>query len=140
MANFVRVFTIICLFILRIPSVDTGPLASDCSSIMKQAGASSLFPEHAGHAVHALTVQDLKKFEPTVTENNRVPTVNRDMAASDGVLLFAPDFKSPDNDKFMTDIMKILDVVLTHMDDRMYFRFVVGVQLERWLLLEGWVL
>uniref|UniRef100_A0A914UXJ6 Uncharacterized protein n=1 Tax=Plectus sambesii TaxID=2011161 RepID=A0A914UXJ6_9BILA len=105
-------------------NVGASPLAAahDCPVTLSLGGASSDFAEHVGHAIHSFTVQDLQKFEPTVTKNNQVPTVNRDMAAPEATLPSAPDFKSADNDKFKTDIMRILDVVLTHMDDRMYFR------------------
>ena len=49
----------------------------NCRQVLAAAGAGAKFVEHAGHAIHSLTVDDLKRFEPTVTADNRVPTVNR---------------------------------------------------------------
>ena len=35
-----------------------------------------------------------------MTVNNRIPTVNRNMSDSNGVLTSAPDFKTPGSDQF----------------------------------------
>jgi hypothetical protein len=70
------------LFILALATMAaTTPAQSGsgktCQKVLLDGGASSKFDEHAGHAIHSLTVEDLKRFEPTVTANNKVPTVNR---------------------------------------------------------------
>jgi hypothetical protein len=93
-----------------------------CPDILKRGGASLKFSEHTSHAIHSLTVSDLQKFEQLVTIKNKVPTVNRDMSAIDGVLLSAPDLQSADGHSYKTDVMKIVDEILMHMDDPEYFR------------------
>jgi len=98
-----------------------GSSSDQCPTLLKQAGASEKFPERVVHAIHAITLNDLKKFEPDVTEKNNVPTVNRDKNSPIWVLPNAPDIKSKDEDKFNTTTMKLLDLVLSHIDDRVYF-------------------
>jgi hypothetical protein len=115
MANILR-----CLCVLAAIS---GALSSsnDCPALLKQAGASEKFAERVVHAIHAITVNDLKKLEPRATVKNNVPTVNRDKDSPIYVLPNAPDIKSADEDKFNTTTMKLLDLILTHIDDRVYY-------------------
>lgn len=75
-----------------------------------------MFPIHVGHAIHPMTVETLKRFEPTATAANKVPTVDQYAKFSDNVLrLNAPDEPSTLK-KFRTDAMNVLDGVLMHMD------------------------
>lgn len=62
-----------------------------CEQIFQVAGINaSAFPFLVTHAIHSLTVEDLSRFEPSITENNKVPTVNRDLSSEDRVLPYAP--------------------------------------------------
>ena len=71
--------TVILLAAATLATVTGGPAATDrnCKQVLAAAGAGDKFVEHAGHAIHSLTVDDLKRFEPAVTADNKVPTVNR---------------------------------------------------------------
>uniref|UniRef100_A0A914RC45 Uncharacterized protein n=1 Tax=Panagrolaimus davidi TaxID=227884 RepID=A0A914RC45_9BILA len=93
---------------------------SRCSDILKEAGATSQFGGITGHAIHSISVRVLKKFKHNVTENNRVPTINMNLTSDQPILPYAPDRSTPDSKHFHTDGMKILDEVLTHMDDSSY--------------------
>lgn len=77
-------------------------------------GVSINFNETIAHAIHSLTVQDLKLFDPEVTVNNRVPTVNRRLTADLKVLPNAPHV--PIGNQFRTDAFNLIDWVLTHAD------------------------
>jgi len=59
-----------------------------------------------------MTVQDLQLFNPEVTVNNRVPTVNRRLSEEDKVLPFAPHV--PIGNHFRTEAFNMMDWVLTH--------------------------
>lgn len=97
-----------------------GKLTKDkCSQMLSDAGASSKFAGSVAHAVHSMTVDDLKKFYPTANENNYVPTVNKDLKANKAILLYAPDVNMS-NGTFITDGMKTLDIVLSRMDDKQW--------------------
>jgi len=113
-----RLLRCFCVFVFV---AATACATSECPSLLKKAGASEKFAERVVHAIHAITVSDLKKFEPKATEKNQVPTVNRDKTSTFLVLPNAPDIKSVDEDRFTTATMKLLDLILSHIDDRMYY-------------------
>jgi hypothetical protein len=113
-----KLFNCLCIFAL-IAGIYSS--TDNCPALLKQAGASPKFAERVVHAIHAITVTDLKKLEPKATVNNNVPTVNRDKESPIYVLPNAPDIRSVDEDKFNTTTMKLLDLILTHIDDRMYY-------------------
>lgn len=91
-----------------------------CATTMRKAGVSDHFFSNVGHAIHSMTIRGIQKFEPNVTSVN-IPTANRDMNSDELVLPYVPDIRSPDESKFLTDGMKTLDLVYSHMEDRKYF-------------------
>jgi len=95
------------------------PVTQNCSTTMKAAGASNIYAGIVAHGIHSITVEQLRKFKPGVTENNLVPTVNKNLISDEPVLLNAPN--EPDVGKtFKTDGMRAVDQVLSHMDDKTY--------------------
>jgi len=90
--------------------------------VFSEAGVTEHFPAHVYHAIHSITLNDLKMFEPTVTENNLVPTINKDKTSANRVLLNAPDIKSKNEAQFKTDAMKILDLILSDIDQKRYYQ------------------
>jgi len=95
------------------------PVQQDCSATLKAAGASDRFPGVVAHGIHSITVEQLRKFKPDVTEKNSVPTVNKDLISDQPLLLNAPN--EPDVGKtFKTDAMRAVDQVLSHMDNLKY--------------------
>lgn len=87
-----------------------------CLNVLKTAGASDDFGSDVGHAIHSLSLRDLQAFDPTATVENKIPTINLDLSTPIAILWHAPDIKGPDNDKFLTNGMKTLDMVLSQMD------------------------
>lgn len=94
--------------------------STSCSSLMKDAGVSDNFAFSVAHSIHSLSVRELRKFKPDVTEDNHIPTINENLNADLPILLYAPDRKGPNDAAFMTDGMKTLDEVLDHMGDSAY--------------------
>lgn len=47
---------------------------------------SSRYHESIGHAIHSLSVQGLRIFDPSATKNNDVPTVNMNLSANKKVI------------------------------------------------------
>ena len=41
------------------------------------------YNETVGHAIHSITVEGLRLFNRAMTEDNRVPTVNKDLSNRD---------------------------------------------------------
>lgn len=91
---------------------------ANCRKLLTDSGASDFFGAMVAHGIHAMTLDDLKIFDPLATENNFVPTVARDLHAEIAVLPYTPDWKSKDSHMFLTDGMKVLDSVLSHMNDK----------------------
>ena len=61
--------------------------------IFKIHGMSSNFNETIAHAIHSLTLNELRKFNPEAKENNGVPVVNpriNDPTISNRVVSHAP--------------------------------------------------
>jgi len=112
----------VCIFVFALlvgsaVGADGNPV---CTTVLKNAGASPQFATLVGHAVHSLTVDDLRKFEPTVTEANKVPTINEYAKLSSDVLHRNARKKSEvsNGDRFMTEGFNTLDLVLRNMDSR----------------------
>lgn len=72
------------------------------------------FSENIAHSIHSLTVQDLRLFDPSVTENNSVPTINRNLTKRDKVLSYAPNVTLSHD--FKTAAFNLIDDTLTHAD------------------------
>merc|ERR1712195_291949 len=89
-----------------------------CPSIIKEAGVSLKFDETIAHAIHSITLNELRKFNPTTTTENGVPTVNRAIAGQpeDKVVADAPELKLAGD--FETESMNLFDLTLAHASDR----------------------
>uniref|UniRef100_A0A1X7UZW5 Uncharacterized protein n=1 Tax=Amphimedon queenslandica TaxID=400682 RepID=A0A1X7UZW5_AMPQE len=82
----------------------------DCNQLLTSNGFSSNFNETIAHAIHSMTVEALKTFNPRATERNNVPTVNLDRSSSEKVLPYAPS--KPVGDDFSTRSMNLIDSIL----------------------------
>jgi len=91
----------------------------DCSVTLKAAGVSEKFPGIVAHGIHSITVEQLRKFKPDVTEKNSIPTINMDLLSDVAILSHAPNEPSVGK-SFKTDGMRSLDQVLSHMDNHKY--------------------
>ena len=87
-------------------------LAGDkyCHQLLLQNGLSENFNETIAHAVHSMTVEGLKMFNPRATLDNHVPTVNMDRRSSQKVVPFAPE--DPLGSDFSTKTMNVIDKIL----------------------------
>jgi len=90
-----------------------------CPEILKSYGVSPQFPGVVAHGIHSITVEDLRTFEQTVSIENSIPTVNRDLMSSFPIILNAPEIRRPKID-FRTSAMRVVDEVLSHMDNPNY--------------------
>lgn len=93
---------------------------ASCPLVLASSGCNEKFPGLVAHAIHSITVEDLKAFEPTVTEeNNRVPTINMDLSSSQAIVPFAQNqIKTDVSEKFITTGMETLDIVLSRMNQQ----------------------
>ena len=47
---------------------------NQCANVMKKGGLSNDFAKHVSHAIHSLTVEDIKMyFNKNVDQNNNIP-------------------------------------------------------------------
>lgn len=84
---------------------------NQCEKIMKKGGVSDSFAKHVSHAVHSLTIEDIKMyFNKHVGENNGIPVVNPMLRDPQRVLANAPVMGY--DDEFVTDGMKHFDVIM----------------------------
>lgn len=119
---------LLVLFFIFLVDAEKNQLENgECQKVLLDAGATKQFPIHVYHAIHAITVQDLKIFEPTANENNSVPTINKDKKSPNRLLLNAPDISSANGAQFKTDAMKMLDLVLSDMDEKRYYQYEYSV-------------
>ena len=108
----------LCLLLCGVFLINAVPLQTDenfgrCRDILTAAGATADFGARVGHAIHSMSLRNLKKFEPSVTEDNRIPTINLNLTSDTPILLYAPDRSGPHSKMFHTEGMKILDEVGT---------------------------
>uniref|UniRef100_A0A914PP82 Uncharacterized protein n=1 Tax=Panagrolaimus davidi TaxID=227884 RepID=A0A914PP82_9BILA len=111
---------IVILFALISISKIASSLENDCPAILQSSGGTTEFGIRVGHAIHSLSVRNLKQFKPDVTEKNQVPTVNLNLTSDIPILSYAPDRTTPDSHMFLLDGSIILDEILSHMDDKSY--------------------
>jgi len=87
--------------------------AKQCNQVKSfdKGGVSEQFAKHVSHAVHSLTIEDIRMyFEKNVGEDNSIPVVNPLLRDPTRVLENAP-FIGYDNE-FETDGMKHFDVIM----------------------------
>ncbi|XP_033744443.1 uncharacterized protein LOC117330339 [Pecten maximus] len=82
-----------------------------CPDVLAKAGLTTKYNETIAHAVHSMTVEALKLFNPRATSNNKVPTVNQDLNQSQKVLPYAPEAHTGNG--FSTMTMNIIDGILS---------------------------
>jgi len=94
--------------------------ANSCSpALLQGAGLGSMYNESIAHAIHSMTVDGLRLFNPRVGAKNGVPTVNRDMRSKTQVVEDAPLVELESNG-FATEPMKMINTIFNHlgqMDD-----------------------
>uniref|UniRef100_A0A914C1M5 Uncharacterized protein n=1 Tax=Acrobeloides nanus TaxID=290746 RepID=A0A914C1M5_9BILA len=112
--------TLIGLFLISLTTSLPVEKKDICTKVLKSAHASENFGENVAHALHSITVRELRKFESNVTEENNIPTINVDLTSDQAILPYAPDRRGPNEDLFSDDAMKTVDEVLSHMDDPNY--------------------
>ena len=86
--------------------------ASACTEVYRQFELSDNFNETVAHAIHSMTVQGLRIFNPRATEDNNIPTVNHNVLAEKKVVPNAPS--DPTGHDFATPAMNLLDHVLSN--------------------------
>lgn len=110
-----RIFFLVCLLGIVAAKKDK------CFKTMRKGGISDLFAKHVSHAIHSLTVEDLKMyFTKKAGENNKIPVVNPMLRDQPRVLDNAPP--SGYDEEFETDGMKHFDLIMK------------GVNMEGWRL------
>jgi len=95
--------------------VMAAPNLEECASIMSNAGITTGFAPVVAHAIHSLTLEDIRHyFKSDATEKNGIPTVNFDLEADQRVLPNAP-LAGYDED-FSTMGLKSFDWVMRNMN------------------------
>ena len=84
--------------------------AEDCRQLLVHNGLSANYNETIAHAIHSMTVEGLRMFNPRATLDNHVPTVNMDRRSSQKVVPYAPE--DPLGSDFSTETMNIIDKIL----------------------------
>lgn len=84
---------LIFLAVLGLSSGINVPVLNHCNHLypIEDTGVTVNFHENIGHAIHSMTVQGLRLFNPRATVDNGVPTVNSNVSALNLVVPNAPD-------------------------------------------------
>lgn len=83
----------------------------ECNQLLSSGQFSKNFNETIAHAIHSMTVEGLKMFNPRATDRNTIPTVNLDRSAAEKVLPYAPSY--PVGNDFSTHSMNLIDRILS---------------------------
>ena len=66
---------ILCIRIIIKMQTISAPTAEECPAIISRAGVSEAFGINVAHAVHSLTLEDIRYFfKEDATEDNGIPT------------------------------------------------------------------
>lgn len=82
-----------------------------CREAFYKSGLSTNYNETIAHAVHSMSVEGLRLFDPMASEQNKVPTVNQDLSQEQKVLNYAPHFHTSTD--FATSTMNMIDKILS---------------------------
>lgn len=94
---------------------------NQCSKVLKKGGISQDFAKHVSHAIHSLTIEDIRMyFNKNAGEDNNIPVVNPMLRDQPRVLDDAPWMGY--DEEFMTDGMKHFDIIMK------------GVNMDGWAL------
>jgi len=89
--------------------------SEECHPYYAGAGLSVAWNETIAHAMHSMTVQHLRMFNPAATVQNSIPTVDRNSKTIPWELLpSAPDMPVKEN-AFATPAMNLIDHILSGM-------------------------
>lgn len=92
-----------------------------CEETMEKGGISDAFAKHVSHAIHSLTIEDIRMyFNKKAGENNNIPVVNPRLRDQPRVIDNAPMMGY--DSEFHTDGMKHFDVIMK------------GVNMDGWRL------
>lgn len=92
-------------------TVVTAEPSQTCKEAFYKSGLSRNYNETIAHAIHSMTVEGLRMFDPSASEQNKIPTVNQDLSQEQKVLGFAPHFHTATD--FATSTMNIIDKILS---------------------------
>ena len=99
------------LFVVLALTALASSASLDCNQLLTSSGFSRNFNETIAHAIHSMTVEALKTFNPRATEQNNIPTVNLDRSSSEKVLPHAPS--KPMGNDFSSRSMNLIDSILS---------------------------
>ena len=71
--------------LLAVASAIDVPITRNCAKLHPTAGLADNYYENMAHAVHAMNVPGLQRFNPKATVKNNVPTVNLNVSAPNKV-------------------------------------------------------
>ncbi|KAF6032537.1 hypothetical protein EB796_009138 [Bugula neritina] len=89
-------------------------LSKECAQLYEENGLSPNFNETIAHAIHSLTLNELRKFNPLAEELNGVPVVNprlNDPTETERVIPHAPEEEI--NKNFVSEAMNTIDSVMS---------------------------
>jgi len=107
-----KLFLLCSLLVASLAVSSADPSRHACKTILTNGGLSSRYNETIGHAIHSMTVEGLQLFDPLATEDNGVPTVNKNLADRNNLVL--PNAPSdPWQTDFGSKTMNIIDAILS---------------------------
>jgi hypothetical protein len=87
-----------------------------CAPAMEY-GVSAQFNHTVAHAIHSMTLEGLKLFNPQASARNGIPTVNRDTNVG-GIVDDAPEVVFPsDSAGFVTPTMKVINALFSKLGE-----------------------
>eukprot|EP01062_Namystynia_karyoxenos_P037801 TRINITY_DN2749_c0_g1_i11.p2 TRINITY_DN2749_c0_g1~~TRINITY_DN2749_c0_g1_i11.p2 ORF type:complete len:250 (+),score=101.47 TRINITY_DN2749_c0_g1_i11:84-752(+) len=91
-------------------------LAGCPAAVYRDAGLGANFNETVAHAIHSMTVEGLRLFNPQAGPRNGVPTVNRNMRSEIKVVEDAP-LVGVEEGGFVTEPMHVINAVFAHLGE-----------------------
>jgi len=86
----------------------------NCGVEFPKAGLSHRYNESIAHAIHSMTLDVVRRFQPTIGLDNKVPTVNMNISSIEKVIYASPE-RLPRNG-FVDREMHLVDMILSQID------------------------
>lgn len=109
----------LCLLLLTgalaIPTNQGSSTSERCQASLAASGASDKFAANAAHLTHSITLQELRRLDPSAKAENGIATIATNLSAHPLIRRHAPDV--PEESDFATEAMRAVDAVMRHREE-----------------------
>jgi len=118
MQSFATYTALVLMLLSDAQEVTAAPGQANCGKLMQAAGTTAQFDQNVAHAIHSMSLETLRKFEPSVSDNNLVTNLNKLVPSSSTHNIQFSNLSKSSPLAFATDGMRLLNSLFDKMDTK----------------------